>query len=196
MSLSLKSQALAYLLKGGFHLPAPHKPRDDPLWVGTKIGAKECLGPELCLGVSDQDPTQRHGRQSRAVPDSRVRDSLYGALLPAVPVGHRDGPPQRAGIFGYNREVGQPLAFEARSSHLMRAPWWGRFVKGGIQAQAGDEGDRMAQLAAALEQPQRGVGAIGDGYSLSLCGYQRLIKRSSCQAQSVSFLCRLLCSLA
>ena len=54
MPLSLKSQALTYFLKGALHLPAPHKPGDDPLRVGTKIGAKERLGPELSLGVSDQ----------------------------------------------------------------------------------------------------------------------------------------------
>src|SRR3712207_6006620 len=62
MPLSLKSQALTYFLKGGLHLPAPHKPADDLLRVGTKIGAKERLGPELSLRVSDQHPTQqRHG---------------------------------------------------------------------------------------------------------------------------------------
>jgi hypothetical protein len=29
-----------YLLKGGFHLPAPYKPRDDPLGLRAKIGAQ------------------------------------------------------------------------------------------------------------------------------------------------------------
>ena len=58
------------------------------------------------LGVSDEHPTQQHGGQeARAVPGCRVRDSLYSALLLAVPVVHRDGPPERGGILGYIREV-------------------------------------------------------------------------------------------
>jgi len=57
MPLGLKEQALRYFLKGSLHLPAHNKPGDDPLRVGTKIGAKKCLGSELSLGVSDHYPT-------------------------------------------------------------------------------------------------------------------------------------------
>src|SRR5215211_3263523 len=130
MPLSFKSQALTYFLKGGLHLPAPHKPGDDPLRVSsTKIGAKERLGPELSLGVSDQHPTQRHGGQARAVPNSGSRDGLYGAFLLAIPVGHRDGLPDSGRIFSNAREVRQPLTLEARPSHLAGVAWWSRLVR-------------------------------------------------------------------
>src|SRR5215212_3691218 len=168
MPLSLKSQALTYFLKGGLHLPTPYEPGDDPLRIDTKIGAKKRLDPELSARVSDQHPTQRHGGQARAVPDSGIRDYLYQTLFFAVPVAHRDCPPDSGRIFGNDREVRQPLAFEARSSHLAGVAWWSRFVKSSIQAQAGNEGDRVSQTSAAVEQLERGVGAIGDGDDLAL----------------------------
>src|SRR5215207_8152500 len=168
MPLRLQSQALAYFLEGRLHLPASDEPGNDPLRLGTKIGAEERLGPELCSGVSDEHPTQRHGGQARAVPNSGIGDHLYRTLPFAVPVAHRDGPPDGGRVFGNDREVRQPLTFEARSSHLAGVAWWSRFVKSGIQAQAGNQGDRVSQALAAVEQLERGVGAIGDGDYLAL----------------------------
>src|SRR5215212_2067942 len=132
MPLSLKSQALTYFLKGGLHLPTPYEPGDDPLRIDTKIGAKKRLDPELSLRVSDQHPTQRHGGQARAVPNSGIRDGLYGAFLLAIPVGHRDSLPDSERIFSNDREVRQPLALEARSPSLTGASWRSWFVKGSI----------------------------------------------------------------
>jgi hypothetical protein len=64
MPLRLKAQALADLLECALHLPAPNKPRDDLFRLGGQIGAKECLGLELSLRVSDQHPTQRYSGQA------------------------------------------------------------------------------------------------------------------------------------
>jgi hypothetical protein len=50
----------------------------------------------------------------------------------------------------------------------MGASWRSRLVEGSIQAQAADEGDRVPQPAAAIEQFERCVSAIGDGYDLAL----------------------------
>src|SRR5215207_3399811 len=56
MPLGLKAQALAYFLEGRLHLPTSHEPIDDSLRVSAEIGAKERLGSELSLRVSDQNP--------------------------------------------------------------------------------------------------------------------------------------------
>jgi hypothetical protein len=48
----------------------------------------------------------------------------------------------------------------------MGASWRSRFIEGGIQPEAGDEGDWVSQLAALVEQFERGVSAIGYGYYL------------------------------
>jgi hypothetical protein len=50
----------------------------------------------------------------------------------------------------------------------MGASWRSRFVEGGIQPQAGDEGDRIGELAASVEQFERGVGTIGYCHDLAL----------------------------
>ena len=90
--LSFKSQASTYFLKGGLHPPASHKPGDDLLRVGTKIGAKERLGSELSFGVLDQ--LGRKGTAGKpvlcqtAVSDtvSTVRSSLPYQLVSVMAV--------------------------------------------------------------------------------------------------------------
>src|SRR5215210_8159828 len=163
MPLRLKAQALADLLECALHLPASNKPQDDLLRLGGQIGAKECLGLELFLRVSDQHPTQRYGGQAGGVPDRRLGDDLYGALLFAIPVCDHDRLPAGGGISSDDREVRQALALESGPSYLAGIAWRGRFVEGGIQAQAGDEGDRLGESAAAIEELQRRISAIGDG---------------------------------
>jgi hypothetical protein len=68
----------------------------------------------------------------------------------------------------YLRKVRQPLALEARPPYLTGASWRSRLVEGGVQPETGDEGYGLAQRAAARQQLQRGVGAVGDSYDLPL----------------------------
>src|SRR5215210_1681307 len=150
MSLRLKTQALTYFLKSGFHLPAPHKPGDYLFRIGIEIGAQQSLGSELFLQVADQEPTQGHGGKSRAVPDGGIRDDLNRTFCATIPVGYRDRRPESGGIFGNYREVGQTLTFEAGPSYLLGVVSWSRLVESSVQAQAGNEGDRISQLAAAV----------------------------------------------
>jgi hypothetical protein len=51
-------------------------------------------------------------------------------------------------VFDDRRKVGQPLTLYARSPYLAWAPRRGRFVRGTIQPEAGDEGQRPAQRSA------------------------------------------------
>jgi hypothetical protein len=47
LPLRLKVQALANLLRGGFHLPVSYEPRDDLLWTGIEAGAQRGLSVKL-----------------------------------------------------------------------------------------------------------------------------------------------------
>jgi hypothetical protein len=119
MPLGLKAQALAYFLEGCLHLPTSHEPADDPLRVGAEIGAKERLGSELALRVSDQNPAQGHGGQPCAVPDGRVGDYLYGVRSSL--------PYQRATVIGLQTVAGSSATTErfASLSPLRRGlPIW------------------------------------------------------------------------
>src|SRR5215208_5723925 len=113
----LKAQTLAHFLEGRLHLPASNKPRDDLLRLGGEIGAKEYLGLELFLRVSDQHPTQRYGGQAGGVPDCRLGNDLYSALLFAIPVCNHDRLPTVVEVFSDNREVRQALTLKSGPSY-------------------------------------------------------------------------------
>src|SRR5215208_399093 len=155
------------LLECRLQLPAHDKPGEYLLRISFKVGTEEGLGFELLLRIAHQNPAQGYGEQARAVPHGRLGSDLDHALPAPIPVGDRDGLPNGGRIFGHHRKVGQPLALEARPPYLTWASWRGRFVKGGIQAQAGDEDDRVGELAATRKQLKRSVGTVRHGHDLA-----------------------------
>src|SRR5687767_15028538 len=76
-----------------FQPPPPAKPGEHLPGISVEIGAQHGLSPEHPLRITHQHPAQRHSGESRAVPDGRLRDHLYGALLTTIPLGNRDGTP-------------------------------------------------------------------------------------------------------
>src|SRR5215213_1850659 len=167
LTLRAESQMPAHLLEGYFQLPTHNEPREDRLRVGFEVGAQERLGLELSPWVVDQHPAHWHGEQACGVPHGRLRGDLDRSLAFAAPVGERGGLPNGVGVFGQRRKVGQALALYARSSYLARLAWRRRLVERGVQPKTGDEGDRLGELAAAIEELQGSVSAIGDGHQLS-----------------------------
>src|SRR5215210_4623032 len=157
-----------HLLEGYFQLPAHHEPAEDLLRIGLKVATQEDLGLELSFGIAHQDPAHGYGEQARGVPHGRLGRDLDHGLPAPVPAGDRGRLPKGGGAFGYLRKVGQAFSLEARPPYLARASWRSRFVEGGIQAQTGDEGDRSSQPAAAIEQLQGSVSAIGYSHDLAL----------------------------
>src|SRR5215207_4188823 len=154
LTLRLESQMPSYLLEGHFQLPTYDEPREDLLRIGLKIGTQEGLSFELSPWVTDQHPAHRHGGQARGVPHGRLGSDLDRALAFTVPVGDRGELPNGSRIFGHLREVWQALALEARSSYLARFARRCRLVEGAIQPKTGDEGDRVGELATAVEELQ------------------------------------------
>ena len=57
-------------------------------------------------------------------------------------------------------QSGQARSLEPGPSLLARQPWGCRLIEGGIQPQAGDEGDRLSQRLAKMQQLQDGVAAV------------------------------------
>ena len=115
MPPSLEAQTLTHLLEGRFHLPASNEPADDPLWLCAESSVhKEARVWNSSFGISDQDPTQRYGRQPRAVPDSpspkptsTVRSSLPYQSETVIDFQTVDR------VFSHRREVGQTLTLES-----------------------------------------------------------------------------------
>ena len=65
-----------------------------------------------------------------------------------------------------SERLGSRLPFMRGLPILMGALWRSRFVEGSIQAQACDQGDQIGELAAAIEELQGSISAIGDGHYL------------------------------
>ena len=95
------------------------------------------------------------------IPDGRVRGDLDAALAGAVPV--RDGHRRPAGrcCCCDRRQGREPLPFHPRSSVLAWSSRWCGLIQSGIEAQAGDDGDRLTPAPAGGEEVQRGVAAVG-----------------------------------
>jgi hypothetical protein len=106
MPLPLKAQALADLLECALHLPASNKPRDDLLRLGGQIGAKECLGLELFLRVSDQS-TQRNGTAGKPV-------EYQTAVLETISIVRFCLPYQFATMIGF-----QPVEESSATTHRL-----------------------------------------------------------------------------
>src|SRR3712207_3402452 len=75
-----------HLLEGHLQLPTHHKPADDLLGIGSKVGTQESLGFELPFRITDQHPAHRHGEQACGVPHSCLRSHLDHALRAPIPV--------------------------------------------------------------------------------------------------------------
>ena len=149
----------SHLLEGNLQLPAQHKPFENLHRFHGQVSAQQSLCGEFALGVPNQDPAQGHRRLARAVPDRRLRCEFHRADRAVVP-GCRRGGPGHGGQVQECLQCWQPLAFQRRPTVLTGLTGWGRFIKGGVQAQAGDEGNGLSQRLAAVEQVQHGVAAV------------------------------------
>src|SRR5215204_5059294 len=93
------------------HLPTPHKPTEDLLWIRIEIGTQEGLCFELSFRITHQDPTQGYGEQARGVPNRRLGRDFDHAIPAPVPVSDRGHLPNGGRILGHLRKVGQALAW-------------------------------------------------------------------------------------
>src|SRR5215207_6720898 len=158
----------AHLLEGHLKLPAHHKPTQDLLRISVEVCAQEGLGFEPSLGSRIR--TQRTGTAGKPV-------EYHTAVFEAISTMRSPLPYQLAILVGFQTVFVSWATSERLGSRspLRRglpiwtgASWRSRFVEGGIQTQAADEGDRIGELAAALEQFERCVSAIGYGHDLAL----------------------------
>jgi hypothetical protein len=132
-------------MESHFHPAAHDKPFHDLFWLGRQIRTQQRLGPETALGIPDQNPANGHGRQAVVKPDRRVRDNLYLFRPFPVPIGNREFLPDRFRVVRHLLQGRQPIAFLAGPALLPFLSSWGRAIKGGILAKAGDHTNRVRE---------------------------------------------------
>ena len=159
LALGLHAQVGPRLPEGDLQLPAQHKPLQDLGRVRRRVGTEQGLRGEDALGVSDQHPANEHGGLARAVPDRCLGGEFHRAGGAVIP-GHHGTGPSHVDRFKQGFERGSPCAFQRRPTVLTRLTGWRWRVQGGVQTQSGDEGNRLGQRLAAVEQVQHGIAVV------------------------------------
>ena len=144
-----------YLIRGDFQLPTQDKPLEDLGWVG----AEQCLGIEGALGISYQHPANGDGRLARAVPDGGLRGEFHGAGGAVVPGRFGVGPAD-IGLVEQCFQRWSPGAFQRRSAILPRLTVGRWSIEGGVQAQSGNQSNRLTQGLAAVEEVEDRVAVV------------------------------------
>jgi len=92
-------------------VPPPYEPRDDPLWVGSKVGAQQGLGFELSsLGSRINTQRNGHGGQTRAVYQMALSETI-STVRCALPY-------QLATVIGIQTVFGSSATTERLGSRL------------------------------------------------------------------------------
>ena len=165
LALSLHSEVGAHLLEGDLDAPAQQKPLDDLKRIGPSIGADQCLRSHLAERISDQYPSDMHGRSSPAIPDCGLGCNLQCACRPVLP-GHRYPGPGHIGVVQECDGRGQSLSLQAWPTYLPGQSGWSGLEERSIESESADEGDWLAQGLAAVQEFERRVSPVGhDDYA-------------------------------
>ena len=168
LALSLHSEVGAHLLEGDLDAPAQQKPLDDLKGIGPSIGADQCLRSHLAERVSDQYPSDMHGRSSPAIPECGLGCNLQCACRPVLPR-HRYPGPGHIGVVQEFDGRGQSLSFQAWPTYLPGHSGWSGLEERSIESESADEGDWLAQGLAAVQEFERCVSPVGhDDYAAGL----------------------------
>ena len=159
LPLRLHAQIGAHGLKGHFHGPAPQVQGQDQGRRERGVGAEQGLGLLLLRRIPDQQPAQGDRGLPGVVPEGCVGHILqapHRAVRPPLP----ERGPGGGGIGQHRVQGGQTGSLETRPPRLPRRPGWGRRIEGGIQPQAGQEGDGRGHALAGGQQAQRRVAPV------------------------------------
>ena len=159
LTLCFHAQVGAHRLKGHFHGPTPQVPGEELGRRAGGVGTEQGLGFLGRGGVPDQQPAQGYRGVTRVIPDGRIGDLCqvpHCAVRPCL----LEGDPLCRGIGRYGAQGGPTVALETRPPQLPRRPRWPRRIKGGIQPQAGQEGEGRFHLRAGGQQAQGRVALV------------------------------------
>ena len=149
------------LLEGDFNPPTKYEPLDHLDGVNRGLGAQQRLRLQLTEWVLDEYPSDRYRGPAPAIPVCGLRYQLKCAGGSIV-LDHRHAIPVHIVVAGEVDERGQSLSLDARTSDLSGQSDWWRFVECRVESQPGDEGDRLCQGLAEVEQFECGVVTVCD----------------------------------
>ena len=98
---------------------------------------------------------------TRAVPDRGLGGEFHGAGGVVIP-GHGGGGPGGLGLVKDGFQRGTPRALQRWAAILTRLTGGCWCIEGGVQTQTGDEGHRLGQGLAAVQEVEDGVAVIAN----------------------------------
>ncbi len=157
LALGFAAEGLSDMAKGRFHLPTALEEDQTVERVKGQVGTQQGLGGEFTFDIANQDTANRHRRFAVVKPHGLMGADFNVAQLVVVP---QEGQARPSGgwVINHLLRCGQALAFLARATFA--AVGGGRFVPGGIQSQARNDGDGVGQSLASVQKLQRGIAAI------------------------------------
>lgn len=132
--------------------------------MSVEIGRQESLWVEFAGWVADEQPADRHRRNTAAIPQRSAGCDLDGAIGSAVPETDPIARPGHVAILEDGRELFVGLASNWRAATSF-ALWSGKFEQVGIEAQAGDDADVLADCGKEFGGRK---GAVGDQYDITI----------------------------
>src|SRR5258706_8251499 len=147
----------APLLKGHFQTPALHKILDDLLCRLGRIGGKERFRGTLARWITCENPTDRQGGISGAIPQRRPRRDLQRALSLTVPV-QRELLPDRLRVLQYLLQGSKTGTDYSGTTHGVFGAFWRWLMKDRIQMTSRDESDLLRLRM--QSQLQHGISGI------------------------------------
>jgi hypothetical protein len=147
----------ADFFKCDLDLPAAHEPGQDVLGAGVEICRQECLGIELALGVADEEPADRHRRNSGTIPKCCPAGDLDEPIGSTVPETDAAALPLHLGILEDGGELPQSLALDRRPTAAF-AFWRRKGKQVGVEPQSCDDTDILAHRSEELDSRECTIG--------------------------------------
>ena len=158
LALGFHVQMGPRFLKSDLKLPAQHKPLQDLCRRCRRVGARRAWGSKAPWGSRISTQRMRTGglpeRYQTAVWE--VSSTASAAIVPS----HCGGGPSHVGLIREHFKRRPPQASQRRAAVLSWLTGGRWSIQGGVQAQSGDESDRLAQGLTAVEQVQDGIAVV------------------------------------
>src|SRR5215471_13129241 len=165
LTLGLDTEVSADLRKSYLDLPAADEPGKNVMGMRIEIGRQECLRVEFATRIADQKPAYRNWLNAAAIPQRGAACDLVDAIGPAVPQADLVALPDDFAILEDGGKLFVGLAFDRPAAALPFALSWWEMEQVGIETQAGDDADMVADGSQEFDGRK---GAVGDQDNVSI----------------------------
>src|SRR5262245_49143860 len=157
LTLRFDAQMSTPLLKSHFQAPALHEVANDLCCRLGGVGGKNGFRRAFALGITSQNPANRQGIVSGAIPQGGTSTHLQSSLPLSIPV-QGEFLPDGFGVLEYCLQNRQALTDDTGTTNGMLGSFWWRLMQDRIQSARSNQGDLLSLCM--QSQFQHGVSGI------------------------------------